>query len=293
MEVSAGQDYLLVGAREPYRLDLDAFFTRVEAPEARPRAERAGIDGRAAWMGRFLAGPRGVAAVGDGAEVLSARDLVLEFRAPSLLYRDATAEVFARFARVHDLPLAGLVSDASASGTWLRVLDESEGLREAGAHQRAMVLHEREGHLDRAITEGELAAGLVQGDVLHRTRLARLYIQRAALKRQGRDPGGAEVDLTEALALRPHVSERFRALVALGDLARRRHDGSRAWTRYTEALDITIAAGQPAPELHLRRAQALAVLGAQADAARELEVAIRETADPERRMELRRMFQGQ
>ncbi len=293
VEVSAGQDYLLVGAREPYQLDLDAFFARVEAPEARARAERAGIDGRAAWMGRFLAGPRGVAAVGDGAEVLSARDLVLEFRAPSLLYRDATAEVFARFARVHDLPLAGLVADASANGTWLRVLDESESLREAGAHQRAMVLHEREGHLDRAITEGELAAGLVPGDVLHRTRLARLYIQRAALKRQGRDRGGAEVDLTEALALRPHVSERFRALVALGDLARRRHDGSRAWTRYTEALDITTAAGQPAPELHLRRAQALAVLGAQADAARELEVAIRETADPERRMELRRMFQGQ
>jgi len=292
VEVSAGQDYLLVGAREPYQLDLDAFFARVEAPEARVRAERAGIDGRAAWMARFLAGPRGVAAVGEGAEVLSARDLVLEFRAPSLLYRDATAEVFARFARVHDLPLAGLVSDASASGTWLRVLDESESLREAGAHQRAMVLHEREGHLDRAITAGELAAGLVQGDVLHRTRLARLYIQRAALKRQGRDRGGAEVDLTEALALRPHVSERFRALVALGDLARRRHDGSRAWTRYTEALDITRAAGQPAPELHLRRAQALAVLGAQADAARELEVAISETTDPERRMAMRRMLLG-
>ena len=292
VEVSAGQDYLLVGANEPYQLDLDAFFERVESPEARARAERAGIDGRAAWMARFLAGPRGVAAVGEGAEVLSARDLVLEFRAPSLLYRDATAEVFARFARVQDLPLAGLVRDASPGGTWLRVLDESEPLREAGAHLRAMVLAERAGAISRAISEGETAAGLVPTDELHRTRLARLYLQRATLRRRGHDPGGAEADLTEALALRPHVSERFRALVALGDLASRRRDGSRAWTRYTEALDIARAAQQPAPELHVRRAEALAILGAQADAARELEAAIRETSDPARRMQLRELLQG-
>ncbi|MDB4931989.1 MAG: Spermidine synthase [Myxococcaceae bacterium] len=292
VEVSAGQDYLLVGAREPYALDLDAFFARVEAPEARARAERAGIDGRAAWMARFLAGPRGVAAVGEGAEVLSARDLSLEFRAPSLLYRDATAEIFARFARVHDLPLGGLVLDASPGSTWLRVLDESEALREAGAHLRAMVLYERAGVVDRAITEGELAASLVPTDALHRTRLARLYIQRAALRRRGRDPGGAEADLTEALALDPHVSERFRAMVALGELALRRRDGSRAWTRFTEALDLARAAGQPAPELHVRRAEALAILGASADATRELEQAIRESTDPARRQQLRRLLQG-
>lgn len=292
VEVSPGLDYLLVGANEPYQLDLDAFFARVEAPEARVRAERAGIDGRAAWMARFLAGPRGVAAVGEGAEVLSARDLLLEFRAPSLLYRDATAEIFARFARVQDLPLAGLVRDASPGGTWLRVLDESEALREAGTHLRSMVLAERAGRIDPAITEGELAAGLIPGDALHRTRLARLYIQRASLRRRGRDPGGAEADLTLALELRPHESERFRALVALGDLANRRRDGARAWTRYTEALDIARAAGQPAPELHVRRAEAMAILGASADAARELEQAIRETADPERRQQLRRVLQS-
>jgi len=292
VEVSAGQDYLLVGAREPYRLDLDAFFARVEAPESRRRAERAGIEGRAAWMARFLAGPRGVAAVGEGAEVLSARDLVLEFRAPSLLYRDATAEIFARFARVQDLPLAGLVLDASPGGTWLRTLDESEAMREAGAHLRSMVLAERAGEISRAIREGELAAGLVPTDELHRTRVARLYLQRAALRRRARDPGGAEADLTEALALRPQVSERFRALIALGDLANRRRDGSRAWTRFSEALDIARAAGQPAPELHVRRAEALAIIGAPAEAARELEIAIRETTDPARRMQLRRLLQG-
>ncbi|TAK27276.1 MAG: hypothetical protein EPO40_16765 [Myxococcaceae bacterium] len=292
VEVSAGQDYLLVGAREPYRLDLDAFFARVEAPESRRRAERAGIEGRAAWMARFLAGPRGVAAVGEGAEVLSARDLLLEFRAPSLLYRDATAEIFARFARVQDLPLAGLVLDASPGGTWLRTLDESEPMREAGAHLRSMVLADRAGEISRAIREGELAAGLVPTDELHRTRVARLYLQRATLRRRGHDPGGAEADLTEALALRPQVSERFRALVALGDLANRRRDGSRAWTRFSEALDIARAAGQPAPELHVRRAEALAIIGAPAEAARELEIAIRETTDPARRMQLRRLLQG-
>lgn len=138
----------------------------------------------------------------------------------------------------------------------------------------------------------ELAAGLVPTDELHRTRVARLYLQRATLRRRGRDPGGAEADLTEALALRPQVSERFRALVALGNLANHRRDGSRAWTRFSEALDIARAAGQPAPELHVRRAEALAIIGAPAEAARGLEIAIRETTDPARRMQLRRLLQG-
>jgi len=42
----------------------------------------------------------------------------------------------------------------------------------------------------------------------------------------------------------------------------------------------------------VRRAEALAIIGAPADAARELEIAIRETTDPARRMQLRRLLQG-
>ncbi len=293
LEVSAGQDYLLVGVKEPYDLDLDAFFARVEAPQAARRAERAGLESRGAWLARFVAGPSGLRAIGAGAEVLSSQDLVLEFRAPALLYRDATADIFERFARVQDLPLAGLVSDTSPRSTWMQLVDSSEPLREARTHLRAMVLAEREGSLDRAIVEGELATGLFLGDTLQRTQVARLYLQRAAQRRLLRDPGAAEADLTAALELHPYATERFRALVSLGDLANRRRDGARAWARFTEALDVAQAAGQAAPELRVRRAEALAILGAREDAARELERAIAETPDPDRREALRRVLRGQ
>jgi spermidine synthase len=147
VEVSAGQDYLLLGAASP----TSSTSTRLRAGrgagvEAMPSA-RASTGGRRGW--RASSRVRGAwRAVGEGAEVLSARDLVLEFRAPSLLYRDATAEVFARFARVQDLPLAGLVRDASPGGTWLRTARRERAAREAGAHLRSMVLAERAGEIE-------------------------------------------------------------------------------------------------------------------------------------------------
>lgn len=247
---------------------------------------RAGIDSDAALLARFLSGPAGVAAVGDGGEALRASDLRLEFRAPRLLYRDARAEVFARFDRIQDLPLAGLVTQSSAGSSWLRLLDEGDPAREASMHLRRMAVAEDEHAYPRAIHEGELAVGLRPDDLLTRTRLARLYYLRALYRRRGNDPGGAEADLTTVIELRPHVTERFRALVTLGELALRRRDGQRAFARFDEALAIARAAGEPSPELHVRKAEALAMLGAPQAAAAELDQAIRSTRDPRRRREL-------
>lgn len=286
VEVGPGSDYLLVGGREPWSVDLDVALERLRAEAPRAMLLRAGIDSDAALVARFLSGPRGVAAVGAGGEVLRASDLRLEFRAPRLLYRDARAEVFARFDRIQDLPLAGLVTRSAAGSTWLRLLDEGDAAREAAMHLRRMAVAEDEREYPRAIHEGELAVGLRPDDLLTRTRLARLYLLRAYHRRRARDPGGAEADLTTVIELRPHVTERFRALVMLGELALFRRDGRRAFARYDEALAIARAAGEPSPELHVRKAEALAMLGAPQAAAAELDLAIRLTRDPRRRREL-------
>jgi spermidine synthase len=292
VEVGAGVDYLLLGGREPWTIDLDVALQRLRAPVPRAMLTRAGIDSDSALLARFLAGPRGVRAVGAGGEILRATDLRLEFDAPRRLYRDARAEVFARFARVQDLPLAGLVRDEGAGSTWLRLVERSEPAREAAMHLRRMAIAEDAHDYPAALAAGELAVGLRPGDSDARTRLARLYLHRALQRHRGRDPGGAEADLTTVVELRPYVAERFRALVLLGDLALRRRDHRRALARVDEALGLAAAAGELAPELYVRRAEALAGLNAPQAAAEALDEAIRRTADPARRRALESLRHG-
>ena len=97
----------------------------------------------------------------------------------------------------------------------------------------------------------------------------------SARARRTRISGAAEQDLTAVLELAPPAAERIRALVRLGDLALRRRDGRRALTRYSEALVRAEELGEAAPEIRVRRARALTVLGAPAQAAEELERARR------------------
>ncbi len=291
VEVTPGQDYLLLGVRDG-RVDLDTALRRLEDPTVQRLLRAANVSDAAALVARFVGGRRAVEAIAGDAPVLRASDLTLEFVAPSLLYRDATDEVFARLARVDDLPLAGLVREMGPGSTWLRLVDESEARREANTHLRAMVLAQRQGDLARALREGELAVGFDPRDLTARTLLARLYLVRAAQRTSRRDRGGAEEDLTAALELRPPDAERFRALVRLGDLALKRRDGQRALSRFEEALTLARASGEPAAELHVRMAEALAMLGAPTQAAEALDRAIRDTRDGRRREELEALRAG-
>jgi tetratricopeptide (TPR) repeat protein len=288
VELTPGTDYLLIGIKGEGPLDLDAFLARVDDPTVARMLRAAGVPDHAALLARFLTGARGTAAVAGASPTLRSADLTLEFVAPSLLYRDATAEVFRLLARADDLPLAGLGVDAAPGGSWLRLLDASEAHREAAAHARALVLAARDGDRDRALREGELAVGLAPRDDGLRALVARLYLERAAARVRA-DPGAAEQDLTAVLELDPPPAERVRALVRLGDLALRRRDGQRALTRYGDALARAAALGDPLPEVRVRLAQALAQLGARAQSAAEFERALRETSDPARRRALERL----
>ena len=96
----------------------------------------------------------------------------------------------------------------------------------------------------------------------------------------------------QVVELRPYAAERFRALVLLCDLALRRRDPRRALARADEALLIARAAGEPAPELYVRRAEALAAMGAPQAAAEALDRAIEGTTDPARRRALEAIRRG-
>lgn len=285
LELAPGSDYLLVGWKGSAPFDLDGFLRRLDDPTLTRMLLAAGVPDHASLFARFLGGREGVATVAADAPVLHATDLKLEFVAPSLLYHDATADVFARLARIDDLPLAGLGVDASPGSTWLRLLDASEAHREAVTHVRSMVLAAREGDRTRALRAGELAVGLAPRDDGLRAMVARLYLERAA-ERVRRDPAAAESDLTAVLELTPPPAERVRALVRLGDLALRRRDGQRALSRYREALSLSEELGDDVPELRVRLAAALDVLGARAQSEEVYARALRDVRDPVRRRAL-------
>lgn len=283
-EMVPGQDYMVIGMLEPARVDVDRVVAALASPSLALHLQRAGVSERGTFFGRFVAGVEGVAAMAREGEVLSAADLRLEFRAPLLLYNDASSDIFALLSRAQDLPLAGLGPYGAA---YDEVLAESEPTREAALHSRQMALACARRDYDVAVFEGEQAVAAAPLDAELRTALARVYLRRAGRRyRTGRDPGGAEEDVRNALELRPSAAVRFRAQLVLGDMALARDDFAGAAQRYGEALEIARMSAAPAPELHVRMAQVLRALGDIRHARAELDRAARECSDPQRRREI-------
>ncbi len=279
VEMVSGQDYMLVGMVDPVGVDVDRAVARLADERVQRDLASCGIDEPGAFFGRFIAGVDGLRAIARDGETLRADDLRLEFRAPSLLYHDASAQIFALFERAQDLPLAGLAPHGDAYAT---MLTESEPTRDAALHTRQMVIARAARNLDTAILEGEQAVAANPRDAQVRTQLARIYLQRAGRRYRTRDPGGAEDDVRNATELRPAAAERFRAHVVLGDMALSHNDLRGAAQAYGEALEIVRAARAEAPELHVRMADVLISLGDLPHARAELERALRDCRDPRR-----------
>jgi len=126
VEMAAGEDYMVVGLADPVGIDVDTVTERLAASRLAAQLARAGISTRAQFFGRFLAGADGVRAMALGAAEFHADDLRLEFRAPTLLYNDASAQISALLARAGDSLFAGLAPRGTMLGT---VAAESESLR--------------------------------------------------------------------------------------------------------------------------------------------------------------------
>jgi tetratricopeptide (TPR) repeat protein len=212
-------------------------------------------------------------------EAFGASDLRLEFRAPALLYNDASADVFTLISRAQDQPLAGLSPQGSA---YEAMLDESEESREAALHARQMAVAMAARDYDGAIREGEQGVASSLHDERLKNTLARAYIKRAAVRYRRRDLGGAADDLRSALELAPAPTEQFRARLLLGDFALARNDMPTAARQYGGALEIARETGARAPELHVRMSQVLRSLGDLPHAIAELDRAARECENPRR-----------
>lgn len=106
-ESAGGGDYFLIGGNGPVRMDPE----RLASPEtaaAFADLRRAGIDSPADLLGRFVSGPRGLAAFSAGARPLTDDDLYLEARAPLALFRDTVREQAAAIARYREPVLSYL-----------------------------------------------------------------------------------------------------------------------------------------------------------------------------------------
>ncbi len=286
LEMVSAQDYMIVGMVDPVGVDVDLALERLADPRVVRDLAACGIEDRGAFFGRFVAGVEGVRAIARDGEVMRADDLRLEFRAPALLYNDASTEIFRLFSRAQDLPLAGL---APHGAQYAAVLEESESTREAALHTRQMALAREARRYDAAIAEGEQAVAANPRDASVRTQLARIYLRRAGQRHRGRDPAGAEDDVRNAIELRPAAAERFRADVVLGDMALARNDFRTAVREYGEALEIVRLAQAAAPELHVRMAQVLISLGDLPHARAELDRAVRDCTDPARLRDIERL----
>lgn len=286
LELAPGEDYLLVAFTDPEHagVDVDRALARLQSERLRPHLERAGVSDTGSFFGRFVAGVDGVRSIARDGEIFEADDLRLEFRAPSLLYEDASTQLFALLSRAQDLPLAGL--NPSGAG-YTRLLEASEPSREAGLHTRQMRAFLQRDEIDRALHEGEQAVAAAPNDKALQTQLSRIYVRRAARRAARRDAAGAGEDLRLALELEAPPTERFRAHRALGDLALQLRDNRRAAQEYGRALEVAREVGAQTPELHMQMARVLTFLGDEEHARAEVERAVRECGDGARCDELR------
>jgi spermidine synthase len=104
-ESGGGGDYFLLGGAGPIRIAPGLGETAGPAWED---LRRAGIDGPAALLARFVAGPDGLARIAAGARRHTDDNLYLEWRAPLALFRD-TLQAGAAFLNRHREPPAALL----------------------------------------------------------------------------------------------------------------------------------------------------------------------------------------
>jgi tetratricopeptide (TPR) repeat protein len=139
-ESAGGGDYFLIGGPGPVVID-PAILGRPESAAAWEDLRRADVDGSAGLLARFVAGPRGLAALSQGARLHTDDLPYLEWRAPLALFRDTVIEQVAGLRRFREsvvtyLPPGARKTDLlQAIGRQVRRRDERlallENLRQA------------------------------------------------------------------------------------------------------------------------------------------------------------------
>jgi spermidine synthase len=190
-ESAGGGDYFLVGGDAPPQIDLDRLRSSSTAAAWEDLA-RAGVDGPAALLSRFVTGPAGLAALAAGARIHTDDDLYLEWRAPLALFRDSLRDQVTALNRHREpvlsvLPRDTSVTDADLVAALRRLLRQRDD-------RLAMLESLRDADL-LALTDPFLAVGI---DHLRAGRFVEAIeaLRRAAS--EAPDSGSAQILLAEA-----------------------------------------------------------------------------------------------
>jgi len=153
-ESAGGGDYFLVAGTDPLHIDPQ----RLEgaAPAVREDLKRAGVDSAADLLVRFVAGPRGLAGLADGARRHTDDDLYLEWRAPLALFTDTLRVQVSALQRHRESVLAYLPPGASVDPSFVAQLRQRLRSREA----RLLIADSLQEADLLALREPHLAAGL-------------------------------------------------------------------------------------------------------------------------------------
>jgi spermidine synthase len=190
-ESAGGGDYFLIGGDAPPRIDPDRLRSASTAAAWEDLA-RAGVDGPAALLSRFVSGPAGLAALSAGARLHTDDNLYLEWRAPLALFRDSLRDQVAALNRHREpvlsiLPEGTPVTDADLVASLRR-------LRRQRDDRLAMLESLRDADL-LALADPFLAAGI---DYLRAGRFVEAIEALRKAASEVRESGSAQILLAEA-----------------------------------------------------------------------------------------------
>jgi spermidine synthase/tetratricopeptide (TPR) repeat protein len=203
-ESPGGGDYFLIGGDAPLRID-PARLAAAGREAAWADLKRAGLDGPADLLARFVSGPAGLARLASGARAHGDDRLTLETRAPLALFRDDPRAAI-EMIDAHREPVFGLLADGAALDPGL-ARDLAARLR-ARRERMSILAGLRDADL-WALTDPFLAAG---ADALRRD--APLEALPALQRAAADNPRSAAAQLLLAAAYRSSGLERA-ARVAL------------------------------------------------------------------------------
>ncbi|MBK8171548.1 MAG: hypothetical protein IPK60_14540 [Sandaracinaceae bacterium] len=263
-ELTRGEDYMLLGTKEPQGIDADRLVARAGAANVVRALTAAGVPDLPSLLGRLVASSDGVARGVREINTLSSRDGSLEARAARSLYQDASKDALAFFDEisVREQDLRVRASSAAAQGLALAW----PGAIEARALARRVVLRALDGDEDGAIFLGERAMGLAPHDTSIQSLVATLYLSRGKTHALAQEFVPARDALLTVLEIDPpELETRVDALVTLGDLDVATGHARQGLDRYQRARRMRPESADIADRI----AVALSRLGATDDAARE------------------------
>lgn len=214
-ESAGGGDYFLVGGDAPPAVDPESW--QAVPANVWTDLRRAGIDGAADLLSRFVCGPRGLRAFADGAPVHTDDNLYLEWRAPLALFRDTLATQISGLNRFRE-PVNSLLPEHYAERNPELMAELAARLRRrAGRLAIAASLK----HADRmALVDPHLAAGI---DRLRRGRYEQAVMALSAAATENPDSASAHLLLGESYRgaglCRPAIVAYRQALRSDADMA--------------------------------------------------------------------------